>query len=68
MVSSLVHFRPVTPPAAPKRGRPPSANPRSRCLPIRLSAAEHAAIVKAAKANRTTVSAFIRVAALAAAR
>ncbi len=68
MMSSLVHSRPVTPPAAPKRGRPPTANPRTMAIPLRVSAAEHAAIVKAAKANRTTVSGFIRAAALAAAR
>ena len=37
-------------------------------IPLRVSAAEHAAIVRAAKAQRTTVSGFIRDAALAAAR
>ena len=62
----------VTPPKTakpkPRIGRPPQPNSRRLAVPVKLNAAERAQITAAAKAAGTTMSGFIRDAALRASR
>lgn len=49
-------------------GRPPSENPRSKVIPVRLTEDEHALIVRAAQAAGEPVGVWIRTKAVAAAK
>ncbi len=55
-------------PAMPRTGRPPSNNPRTKMINVRLTEDEYMCLFPAAQAAGVTISEYVRSHALAAAR